>query len=67
MHPQATAYISTDWENYAEFIEEETQKLQDKFSVANISNDGMPITRFQERALREGRKIYTYLLKALKE
>ena len=67
MHPQATVYISTDWENYAEFIEEETQKLQDKFSTAKISNDGMPITRFQERALREGRKIYTFLLKALKE
>ena len=67
MHPYGTIYVSTDWENYAEFIEEEIQKLQDEFSATKISNAGMPITRFQARALREGRKIYTYLLKTLKK
>ena len=60
-----TAYISTDWENYAESIEEELKKTKDQFSFTQISNEGMPITRFQQRAIKEGRSIYTFLLKAL--
>ena len=65
MHPVGTIYVSTDWDNYDEFIEEETPKLKDKFMAKKISNDGMPITRFQARALREGREIYSYLLTTL--
>tara|TARA_B100000902_G_C27044439_1_gene780982 strand:- start:94 stop:630 length:537 start_codon:yes stop_codon:yes gene_type:complete len=60
-----TAYISTDWQNYAESIEEELEKTKDKFSFTQISNEGMPITRFQQRAIKEGRSIYTFLLKVL--
>jgi len=60
-----TAYISTDWENYAESIEEELEKTKDQFSFTQISNEGMPITRFQQRAIKEGRSIYTFLLKVL--
>ena len=60
-----TVYISTDWENYAESIEEELEKTKDQFSFTQISNEGMPITRFQQRAIKEGRSIYTFLLKAL--
>ena len=60
-----TAYISTDWENYAESIEEELEKTKDQFSSTQISNEGMPITRFQQRAIKEGRPIYTFLLKVL--
>ena len=60
-----TAYISTDWENYAESIEEELEKAKDQFSFTQISNEGMPITRFQQRAIKEGRLIYTFLLKVL--
>jgi tRNA (guanine-N7-)-methyltransferase len=60
-----TAYISTDWENYAESIEEELEKTKDQFSFTQISNEGMPITRFQQRAIKEGRPIYTFLLKVL--
>ena len=60
-----TVYISTDWENYAESIEEELEKTKDQFSFTQISNQGMPITRFQQRAIKEGRSIYTFLLKAL--
>jgi tRNA (guanine-N7-)-methyltransferase len=60
-----TAYISTDWENYAESIEEELKKTKDQFSFTQISNEGMPITRFQQRAIKEGRPIYTFLLKVL--
>ncbi|MDC1524997.1 tRNA (guanosine(46)-N7)-methyltransferase TrmB [Gammaproteobacteria bacterium] len=67
MHPNGTIYISTDWEHYAEFIDEESQKLNAKFSTAKISNEGMPITRFQHRAIREGRNIKTFLLTSLKK
>ena len=56
-------YISTDWENYADSIEEELEKTKDKFSLKKISNKGMPITRFQQRAINEGRQIHTFLLK----
>ena len=62
-----TAYISTDWENYAESIEEELEKTKNQFSFTQISNEGMPITRFQQRAIKEGRSIYTFLLKVLGE
>jgi len=60
-----TVYISTDWQNYAESIEEELEKTKDQFSFSQISNQGMPITRFQQRAIKEGRSIYTFLLKAI--
>ena len=60
-----TVYISTDWQNYAESIEEELEKIKDQFSFTQISNEGMPITRFQKRAIKEGRSIYTFLLKVL--
>jgi tRNA (guanine-N7-)-methyltransferase len=62
-----TAYISTDWENYAESIEEELEKTKDQFSFTQISNEGMPISRFQQRAIKEGRSIYTFLLKVLEK
>lgn len=58
-------YISTDWENYAESIEELLNKEKQMFSFSQISNEGMPITRFQQRAINEGRLIYTFLLKNL--
>ena len=62
-----TVYISTDWENYAESIEEEIEKTKEHFSYKQISNEGMPITRFQQRAINEGRSIHTFLLKVLKK
>ncbi len=58
-------YISTDWENYAESIEELLNKEKQMFSFSQISNEGMPITRFQQRAINEGRIIHTFLLKNL--
>ena len=62
-----TAYISTDWENYAESIEEEAEKSKENFLFKKISNEGMPITRFQQRAINEGRSIHTFLLTVLKK
>ena len=62
-----TVYISTDWENYADSIEEEAEKSKENFLCKKISNEGMPITRFQQRAINEDRSIHTFLLTALKK
>ena len=67
LRSKGTLYISTDWENYAEFIEEEIQKSLSDFEYKKILNEGMPITRFQQRAINEGRAIHTFLLKTLKK
>ena len=67
LRKDGTVYISTDWENYAESIEEEIANTKEHFSFQQISNDGMPITRFQQRAINEGRLIHTFLLKVLKK
>ena len=60
-------YISTDWENYAESMQEEIERTKDDFEFKKISNEGMPVTRFQKRAMNEGRSISTFLLKVLKK
>ena len=62
-----TIYISTDWENYAESIQEEIERTKKDCEFKKISNEGMPITRFQQRAINEGRAIHTFLLKVLKK
>ena len=62
-----TVYISTDWENYAESMQEEIERTKDDFEFKKISNEGMPVTRFQKRAMNEGRSISTFLLKVLKK
>ena len=62
-----TVYISTDWENYAESMQDEIERTKDDFEFKKISNKGMPVTRFQERAMNEGRSISTFLLKVLKK
>ena len=62
-----TVYISTDWDNYAESMQEEIERTKDDFEFKKISNEGMPVTRFQKRAMNEGRSISTFLLKVLKK
>ena len=62
-----TVYISTDWDNYAESMQEEIERTKDDFEFKKISNEGMPVTRFQKRAMNDGRSISTFLLKVLKK
>ena len=62
-----TVYISTDWDNYAESMQEEIERTKDDFEFKKISNEGMPVTRFQKRAMNEGRSLSTFLLKVLKK
>ena len=67
LRKEGTVYISKDWDNYAESILEELEQIKQHFSFDQISNEGMPITRFQQRAINEGRSIHTFLLKVLKK
>jgi len=59
---KSSLYIATDWEDYAENIDEAVANT-DKLLVSRselFSN--LPITRFQARAIKEGRKIYKFNL-----
>ena len=59
LRKEGTVYISTDWDKL--------EKTKQHFSFDQISNEGMPITRFQQRAINEGRSIHTFLLTVLKK
>ena len=59
---KSSLYIATDWEDYAENIDEAVANT-DKLLVSRselFSN--LPITRFQARAIKEGRKIHKFNL-----
>ncbi len=60
-------YISTDWHDYAESIEDEIKKTNKSFEFKKIDHKSMPVTRFQQRAINEGRSIHTFLLNVLKK
>jgi tRNA G46 methylase TrmB len=56
-------FMSTDWENYAESIEESINQ-NSIFEVLNSSPyEYLKLTKFQQRAIEEGRKIYPFSLK----
>ena len=55
-------FISTDWENYAESINESINQNSD-FKILNSSPyENITLTKFQQRAIEEGRKIYPFSL-----
>ena len=58
-------FMSTDWKNYAESIEE---TIEDSYGYKRLSSsiyEKSQLTKFQKRAIEEGRKIYTFSLKKL--
>ena len=56
-------FMSTDWENYAESINESINQNSD-FKILNSSPyENITLTKFQQRAIEEGRKIYPFSLK----
>ena len=58
-------FMSTDWENYAESIEESINQ-NSIFVVLNSSPyEYLKLTKFQQRAIEEGRKIYPFSLKKI--
>ena len=55
-------FMSTDWKNYAESIEE---SIQDSYGYKRLSSsiyEKSQPTKFQKRAIEQGRKIYTFSL-----
>ncbi len=55
-------FISTDWENYAESIDEAISQNKGFVRLKNSIYKEADLTKFQQRALTEGRKIYPFPL-----
>ena len=58
-------FISTDWENYAESIEEAITSSSGYELLTKSSYQESSLTKFQKRAVEEGRDIYVFPLKKL--
>jgi len=58
-------FISTDWENYAESIEEALTSSSGYELLTKSSYQESSLTKFQKRAVEEGRDIYVFPLKKL--
>jgi tRNA G46 methylase TrmB len=56
-------FISTDWENYAESIDESISQNLDFKVLSSSPYENIMLTKFQQRAVEEGRKIYPFSLK----
>jgi tRNA G46 methylase TrmB len=55
--------MSTDWENYAESIDESISQNLDFKVLSSSPYENTMLTKFQQRAVEEGRKIYPFSLK----
>jgi tRNA (guanine-N7-)-methyltransferase len=55
-------YISTDWEDYAENISEAIEGSEAFYYTEEQLFTELPITRFQSRAIKEGREIFRFNL-----
>ena len=56
-------FMSTDWENYAESIDESISQNLDFKVLSSSPYENIMLTKFQQRAVEEGRKIYPFSLK----
>ena len=56
-------FMSTDWENYAESIDESISQNLDFKVLSTSPYENIMLTKFQQRAVEEGRKIYPFSLK----
>ena len=56
-------YISTDWENYAESINDALKKSKIFVNKNLVSNTVSTPTKFQKKAITEGRKIFSFKVK----
>ncbi|MDC0405631.1 tRNA (guanosine(46)-N7)-methyltransferase TrmB [Gammaproteobacteria bacterium] len=56
-------FMSTDWENYAESIEEAINNNGGFIKLEDSIYQEADLTKFQQRAVSEGRKIYPFPLK----
>ena len=57
--------MSTDWENYAESIEEVISASNQYKRLDSSAYEKSDLTKFQKRAIQEDRKIYSFPLKKI--
>ena len=69
VHPiikdQGELFISTDWENYAETIEEAINLSSGYKKLTGSIYQESDLTKFQQRAAKEGRDIFVFSLQKL--
>ncbi len=66
LKPASNIYISTDWENYAEQIQEILKDFKGKFSVETLNQiPDRELSKFQKKGVEEGRHIYNFKLSAI--
>ena len=69
VHPiikdQGELFISTDWENYAETIEEAINLSSGYKKLSGSIYQESDLTKFQQRAAKEGRDIFVFSLQKL--
>ena len=69
VHPiikdQGELFISTDWENYAETIEEAIYLSSGYKKLSGSIYQESDLTKFQQRAAKEGRDIFVFSLQKL--
>lgn len=69
VHPiikdQGELFISTDWENYAESIEEAINQSSGYEKLTGSVYQESDLTKFQQRAAKEGRDIFIFPLQKL--
>ena len=58
-------FMSTDWENYADSIDESINQNLIFEVLTSSSYEHLKLTKFQQRAIEEGRKIYPFSLKKI--
>ena len=58
-------FMSTDWKNYAESIDEAINNSNGYKRLDSSVYEKSELTKFQKRAVEEGRGIYTFALKRL--
>src|SRR5210317_2263009 len=63
LNPDGHLFMSTDWENYAESIDESINQNLDFKVLSSSPYENIMLTKFQQRAVEEGRKIYPFSLK----
>jgi tRNA (guanine-N7-)-methyltransferase len=66
LKPNAKIFVRTDWEDYAEQISELAEVMSSHFSLERTQNIEFEFeTRFHQRAIKEGRKINSFLFTKL--
>ena len=66
LKPNAKIFVRTDWEDYAEQISELAEVISSHFRLERTQNIEFEFeTRFHQRAIKEGRKINSFLFTKL--